>query len=173
MQPQHPKNRRPEPTKVIGKHKFYLIQEADELLHTRFMVAEIQELYIRAGLSQEFLQGISQLMIDRALQAKDLKTFQEDVIAIGQNLKGRLGFMASQVMYEELACVFFMMDDEPIEYLPEWQAKKKEVWKNDRDFFLQWVFKRVNDLQSISMNDILAVFKAVEERIAQLPTLTT
>lgn len=173
MIPQHPKSRQPEPIKIIGEHKFYLVNEADELLHSRYMVAEIQELYIRAGISQDFLSGISQLMIDRALEAKDLKQFREDVIAIGQNLKGRLGFIADKTMYEELACVFVMMDDEPAEYLPEWQQLKKDVWKSERDFFLHLAFSKVNESANISVKDILAVFKAVEERISQLPTLET
>lgn len=162
---------RTNPIKVIGEHKFYEIAQADQMLHSRYMVAEIQELYIRAGISEEFLQGISQLMIDRALDAKDFKQFREDVIAIGQNLKGRLGFIAEAKMYEELACVFFLMDDEPDEYQPEWQEKKKAVWASERDFFLFKAFERTNALGSFSMRDILAVFQAAAERIAQLPTL--
>lgn len=159
------------PVKVIGDHKFYEIAQADQLLHSRYMVAEIQELYIRAGISEEFLQGISQLMIDRALDARDLKQFREDVIAIGQNLKGRLGFIAEAKMYEELACVFFLMDDEPDEYLPEWQERKKAIWAAERDFFLCAAFRRTNESGVISTKDILAVFQAAAERIAQLPTL--
>jgi hypothetical protein len=159
------------PIKTIGQHKFYEIERADQLLHSRYMVAEIQELYIRAGISEEFLQGISQLMIDRAMDAKDFKQLREDVVAIGQNLKGRLGFIADRVMYEELACVFFLMDDEPDEYQAEWQEKKKAIWSGERDFFLFRAFARTNDLGTFSMKDILAVFQAAGERTAQLPTL--
>jgi hypothetical protein len=170
MTPTHPKYRG-NPVKEIGEHKFYEITQADEILHTRYMAAEVQELYIRSGISQDFLEGISQLLIDRALDASDLKKFREEAIAIGQNLKGRLGFIASLQMYEELACVFFMMDNEPAEYLPEWQEKKKEVWRNDKDFFLFEAFKRINPSETISMSDIIAVFQAVEERVKMLPTL--
>jgi hypothetical protein len=170
MIPQHPRHRA-KPIKEIGEHKFYLISKADEILHSRYMVAEVQELYIRAGLSQDFLLAISQILIDRALEAKDFNKFREDVITIGQNVKGRIGFMASKEMYEELACVYVMMDDEPAEYLPEWQEKKKEVWKDEKDFFLYAVWKQINGSQNISIKDILAVFQAAEERIAQLPTL--
>lgn len=170
MTPTHPKYTA-KPIKEIDGHKFYLINAADEILHTRYMVAEVQELYIRSGISQEFLQGICELMIDRALEVKDIKQLKEEVIAIGQNLKSRLGFIASMQMYEEMACVYTMMDDEPAEYLPEWQAKKKEIWKKERDFFLFTAFNRINVSQSTSMKDITAVFQAVSERLAQLPTL--
>lgn len=175
MTPIHPKHRG-EVIKTIKddqgiEHNFYLISNADEILHTRYMVAEVQELYIRAGLSQEFLIGFSQLMIDRAMEAKDLKQLKEEVVIMGQNMKGRLSFMAELTMYEELACVFFMMDDEPAEMLPEWQMKKKEVWKDNRDFFLFEAFKRINPSATISMSDIITVFKAVDERLAQLPML--
>jgi hypothetical protein len=136
------------------------------------MVAEVQELYIRAGISQDFLTNISQLLIDRAFEIKDIKKLKEDVIAIAQNLKGRLGFIADMTMYEELACVLFLMDDEPFEYLPEWQERKKEIWKNERDFFLLAAFNRVNQSGTISIKDITAVFQAAKERINQLPTLS-
>lgn len=177
MTPIHPKHRG-EVIKTIKddqgiEHNFYLISNADEILHTRYMVAEVQELYIRAGLSQEFLIGFSQLLIDRAMEAKDLKQLKEEMVIMGQNMKGRLSFMAELKMYEELACVLFMMDDEPAEYLPEWQERKKEVWEKERDFFLFKAFVRINPSQNISMKDILAVFKAVDERLAQLPTLWT
>lgn len=174
MTPIHPKHRG-EVIKTIKddqgiEHNFYLISNADEILHTRYMVAEVQELYIRAGLSQEFLIGFSQLLIDRSMEAKDLKQLKEEMVIMGQNMKGRLSFMAELTMYEELACVLFMMDDEPAEYLPEWQERKKEIWEKERDFFLFKAFTRINPSQNISMKDILAVFKAVDERLAQLPT---
>lgn len=171
MTPQHPKERSSEPVKIIDGHKFYKIDFADEILHSRFMIAEVQELYIRAGISQEFLESIAQLLIDRALEASDLRKFREDVIAVGQNLKGRLGMIAEMRMYEELACVYFLMDDEPAEYHHEWQVKKKEVWKDDRDFFLSTVFALINGSSTTSMTDILTVFQAVKERLQQLPTL--
>jgi len=160
-----------EPIKVIDGHKFWLVSQADQMLHSRYMVAEIQELYIRSGLSQDFLLSIAQILIDRAMDAKDFRQFREDMIAVGQNLKGRLSFMAEAVMYEELACVYTLMDDEPLEYLPEWQVKKKSVWSADRDFFLCEAFKLIHSLNDISESDILAALLAADERIKQLPTL--
>ena len=171
MTPTHPKYTS-QVAKQIGEHKFYLVNNADEILHTRYMVAEVQELYIRAGISEEFLKGIAQLIIDQSLNSKDLNTLRSDMIAIGHNLQGRLGFIAEQKMYEELACVMFLMDDEPFEYLPEWQERKKAVWQKDKNFFLSEAFKVVNPSGSTSIANIMTVFQAVSERIAQLPTLT-
>lgn len=172
MTPTHPKYRGGI-VREIGEHKFYLALNADEILHTRYMVAEVQELYIACGISQGWLTMMSQLMIDTALDAKDFKALREDMIAIGQNIKARIGFIASPEMYEELACVMFLMDDEPPELIEDWQIKKKEVWKNDRDFFLCAAFKRLHLSEHISTTDIIAVLQAAKERIAQLPNLTT
>ena len=61
MQPQHP-SKTQQPIKVIGKHKFYDIRQADQILRTRYMVAEIQEIFIRSGVSQGFMEGIAQLL---------------------------------------------------------------------------------------------------------------
>lgn len=177
MNPTHPKKRR-EPIKTItgldGQvHQFYHIEQADEILHSRYMVAEIQELYIRAGISEGFLREIAGLIVDRSMEAKDLKSLKTDMIAIGQNLQGRIGMIAERKMYEQLACVYFMMDDEPAEYDEEWAARKIAVWRaaKESDFFILEAFKRTQDLQTTSMNDILAVWQAVAERLSQLPTL--
>lgn len=170
MKPTKPQTKR-QPIKIIDGHKFYDIRQADEILHTRYMAAEIQEIYIRSGISEDFLKQISQLLIDRALESTDIKQLKQDMIAIGQNLQGRIGVIADRSMYEELACVFFMMDNEPDEYLPDWQARKKAIWAKERDFFILEVFGRINNSQNTSDSDILAVFQLVAERISQLPIL--
>lgn len=177
MTPISPKKRR-DPVKVITmpdgtQHSFYAIEQADEILHSRYMAAEIQELYIRAGISEGFLAEVAQLLIDRAMDAKDLKALRQDCVAIGQNLQGRLGMIAEREMYEQLACVYFLMDDEPAEMDEEWQRRKIAVWRSagERDFFITEAFKRITGSANISMSDILAVCLAAEERIAQLPML--
>jgi hypothetical protein len=171
MTPTHPQKTQ-QPIRIIGEHKFYDIRQADQILRSRFMVAEIQEIYIRSGISEGFLKEISKLLIDRALDAKDMRQLKQDVIAIGQNLQGRLGMLAEKKMYEELACVYFMLEDEPEEYDQEWQTKKKSIWKEDSDFFIMEAFNSINASQTTSAKDLLAVWQAVEERINQLPQLT-
>lgn len=173
MKPTHPRETQ-EPIKIIGEHKFYDIRQSDQLLHSRYMMAEVQEMYIRSGLSEDFLKGISQLIIDRSMDAKDLKGLREDMMAIGQNLKGRIGFIAEAKMYERMACVYFMMDDEPDEYSEAWANDKIAVWRaaKQESFFIEEAFKRITNLADISTTDILAALIAASERIAQLPELT-
>jgi hypothetical protein len=162
------------PVREVGGHNFYQIQQADQLLHSRFMVAEIQELYIRAGISESFLKGIADLLISKASQPLDVNTLKSDMFAIGQNLKQRVGFIADKTMYEELACVYFLMDDEPNEYTPEFQAAKKALWRehpDDRDFFIVEAFRLTNASQDISQVDICHVWEMLSERLLQLPTM--
>lgn len=173
MEATHPKQKRP-PIREVEGMKFYEIQQADEILYPRFMEAEIQEMYIRMGLSEEFLDSMMSELIDRAMSINDIKQLKQDCIAIGQNIKGRIKRIAERSNYEDLACVYFMLEDEPIEFDPEFQKQKKEVWRrnpDDRDFFISKVFGYINNSQAISTTDISAVFQAVSERLNQLPTL--
>jgi hypothetical protein len=156
-------------------HKFYAINSADQILHTRMMVAEIQELYIKAGISQPFLKEMVDLILNKAMSAQDFNNFKLDIINIAQHLKQRIGFIAQKSMYEELACVYFMLEDEPAEYLPEWQEKKKALWRKhpeERDFFTTEAFRLTSASQNISMGDILSVWEALEERLGMLPKLS-
>lgn len=177
MKSVHPKKRR-EPIKTLvvnGKeHKFYQIEQADEMLHSRYIVAEIQELYIRAGISEGFLKEVAQMLIDTAMESKDMKKLKEDVVAVGQNLKARLGMIAEKRMYEELACVYFLMDDEPLEYDEEYQREKKAVWRSagEQDFFILQAFNKTMPSANTLTSDILAVWQALDERLKQLQMLT-
>lgn len=158
--------------KTVGKHKFYEINAADEIMLSRFMIAEIQEIYIRYGISEAFLSEIAELLIKKGTSTGDIKA---DMVAIGLNLRHRVGAIAEKKMYEELACVYFLMDDEPAEYEQQWQEKKKALWRahpKERDFFITEAFKRTNASQHISMKDILAVLEAADERLFQLPSLS-
>ena len=172
MTPINPKKRR-DPVKVIGEHKFYIIEQADEILHSRYMVAEIQEMYIRFGISEKFLEGVCDILVNEALNNNDISKLKQNVIAVAQNLQGRMGMIAEREMYEELACVFFLMDDEPAEYDPEYQKHKKAVWRSagETDFFIIEAFKRATKSANILTKDILAVWQAVAERVKQLPRI--
>lgn len=177
MQPILPSKRR-EPVKtIIGldgiEHKFYQIDLADELTHARHMIAEIQTMYIRFGISEQFLSRIMDELINEALNNNDLNALRQNVIALAQNLQGRIGRIAEKSMYEDLACVYFMMDEEPAEFDLEYQNKKKAVWRaaGEADFFTLEAFRLTNGLKSISAKDISTVWQAVEERVAQLKML--
>lgn len=173
MNPTHPKKTQT-PIKTIGKHKFYDIRAADQMAHSRLMVAEVSEIYIRSGISEGFLKEISNILVELGMNNnKPLNELRSDIVKIGHNLEGRIGLIASREMYESLACVYFLMDDEPLEYDAEWSEKKKRVWRDagEQDFFTVRAFQITNALNSLSTKDILNVFQAGEERIAQLPEI--
>lgn len=178
MKPITPQQKRKDPFRTIetetGPVNFYKIELADEILHPRYMEAEIQEVYIRSGIGEDFLSGMIDLLIDRAMSVNDIKQLKSDVMAIAQNLQGRVKQLSEKSLYEELACVYFMLDNEPVEFDPEWSAKKKAIWRahpEERDFFILQAFRLTNSYQNLSDNDILNAFQAVDERISQMPIL--
>jgi len=174
MHPEHP-NKTQQPIKVIGEHKFYDVRNADQIPHTRFIVAEVQEIFIKMGISEAFLSEMMDELLNVALDGKRTPfEVKNDVTIIANNIKGRLGMLSERTAYEELACVYFMMDNEPMEYDKEFQQKKKSVWRDagEQDFFTVLAFRITNNLQTISEKDILSALLAVSERVAQLPQLT-
>ena len=178
MKPITPQQKRKEPFRTIqtdsGPVNFYRIELADEILHPRFMEAEIQEIYIRTGIGEEFLSQMIDLLIDRVMNSNDLKVIKTDVMAIAQNLQGRVKQLAELDLYEDLACVYFLMEGEPNEMDMDWTAKKKAIWRahpEERDFFILQAFRRTGNYQTLSDRDILNAFQAAEERVNQLPML--
>lgn len=170
----HPAKRRP-PFKVVDGNKFYEITLADEILHSRFMVAEVQELFISLGITQPFLLEVCELMKEQAMNVNDIKKLKENIMAIAMNIESRVGMLAEKKAYEEMACVYFMLEGEPVEWDDDWQTKKKGIWRaaGETDFFTLQAFKRIHELQDISTKDILNVWKAISERIKQLPPMTS
>jgi len=178
MKPITPQQKRRDPIRTIktedGDVNFYKIELADEILHPRYMEAEIQEVYIRSGIGEDFLSAMIDLLIERSMSATDLKQLKLDVMAIAQNLQGRVKQLSEKHLYEELACVYFMMEGEPVHMDNEWTAKKKALWRahpEDADFFILEAFRLTGNYQALSSADILNAFQAVAERVSQLPTL--
>lgn len=169
MTPTPPKKTQ-EPIKIIGKHKFYDIRLADQILYTRFVKAETDMMYIRMGLSESFLKTIMSemktIILDGKMSPTDLKN---NLLIAVNNIDARIGMIAEKTFYEELACVYILMDDEPAELDPEWQAKKKRIWRDagELDFFTLLAFKITNGLKDISEKDILSVWVALNERLSQ------
>ena len=178
MKPITPQQKRKDPFRTIqtdsGPVNFYRIELADEILHPRFMEAEIQEVFIRTGVGEEFLSSMIDLLMERAMAATDLKILKKEAIAIAQNLEGRVKQLSEMSLYEDLACVYFMMEGEPNEVDKDWSAKKKAIWRahpEERDFFILQAFRRTGNYQTLSDRDILNAFQAAEERVNQLPML--
>ena len=176
MEAIHPKKRR-EPVKVINhngkEYKFYEVNFADEIMYQRYIMAEIKEMYIRFGLSESFIKQLVDIIEDKTLNTNDLKELKTDILAITSNLKNRIGMIAERRFYAELACVYFMLEDEPVEFDEEINRNKIKLWKEsgEYDFFMLEAFKRTNASQNILQKDLLRVFQAVEERVKQIPEL--
>ena len=160
----------------VGKklHKFFDIKDAGEIIYSRFVLAEIETMYIRFGLSREFLKGIATLLKKLSREEKDFNKLQDDIMKIALNVEGRLGLLAETKQFEKLATIYYKLENEPDEYLESWAQKKIDIWNTspkDRDFFLSEVIQYTNKLSNISMKDILATLKASQLRLDQLPTL--
>ena len=169
MTPTHPKKTQ-EPLKVIGGHKFYDIRLADKILYNRFVKAETDMMFIRMGLSEAFLKTIMAEMKGVILDGKKSVTdLKNDLLIAVNNIDARIGMIAEKKMYEDLACVYVMMEGEPAELDPEWQEKKKRIWRDagETDFFTLLAFKITNNLKDISEKDILSVWQALSERLSQ------
>lgn len=167
-------NRPKEPIKVIRGHKFYALDKADTILHARYLMAEIENMYLQQGISSGYLREITNLLIDRAFNTTDINKLKTDIIAIAENINNRVGMLSEMKYYEKLATILFLMDDEPHEYNEEYQAQKIKVWsekKEDRIFFCLEAYKYFNTLANISTTDIIDAWMALNERIEQLPNI--
>lgn len=158
-------------------YNFYECRNEGELIRKRFMVAEIQELYLRHGVSEKFLTTITEYLQTIAMDSnKPVPELRKEVIAIATNLQQRIGMIAEKSMYKKLACVYFTIDEEPDEYMPKYEALKLEIMASDpesEDFFLCEAYKYMNESVLTSTKDILKIFYAIAERIEQLPTIPT
>lgn len=156
-------------------YHFYDIRQADEIIHSRMIRAEVIMTYLRFGISQEFLTHIAKMLNDLALNEKDFDKIRKDIMAIGLNIEGRLGYMAEAKQYIDLACVYFMIEGEPDEYNEDWQDLKRRVLNanpEDKFFFVQEAMKSINPLIATSEIDIENVLEMAKVRISQLPILT-
>lgn len=163
------------------KFMFHLVDEADELLNSRFVMGNVTEMYIRFGLSREFLKQICSLLKDQGKdQNIEKEVLQENIMKIAFNIEGRLGMLAETAQYEQMACIYTRLEYdgemEPAEYVQSWQQTKMDIWSSNkqlRDFFLCMAIKRTHELENMSKNDILAVLKTIEAKVHQLPTLVS
>lgn len=161
-----------------NEYTFYMLDLASDILHSRHIQGKVADMYIRFGLSREFLQNISGLLKKESRAAKDLDSLQDLCAKIAFNIEERLGLLAETKQYEELACIYTKVkindELEPDEYIESWQQKKKDVWSSDkklRDFFLSKVMKQSELLKDLSTSDIIHALKVAEARISQLPIL--
>lgn len=161
------------------KYKFFLLDEADETLNARYIMGNVEEMYIRFGLSRQFLEGICEMLIEQGKSESNSKeVVQENILKIALNVKDRLGMLAETKQYENLALIYTKLEYdeemEPDEFSSSWQKLKADIWSSDkalRDFFLCMAIKRTHDLKGMSKKDIMTVLKRMEAKVLQLPIL--
>jgi hypothetical protein len=174
--PEHGDNRlRYVYTDAAGNNYFEFIHDA-AMPYKRYVDAQVTEKMVRLGFSQTGIEEIiavcKKLSVDGGRTAEQLR---QDLLTVGANLEGRLGYLTSHRVYEQYASIFYLLEDEPVVPSDRWYLKKMDLWANDeqaRDFFLLGAYKKIHGLANISVNDMMLSFKAGELReqnIANLP----
>lgn len=155
---------------------WYQFANDAQMTYKRFMSAQIAERFMRMGLTDAFLKRIIdtglELCFDKSRNEQQLR---QDMSVIFQNIKMRHGYVASEEQYLRMAAVFFLLPDEPVDDVYESYTQRKiEIWSKDReckDFFLHRAFVRMNNLPSISIEDMQELLTIAAEREMNIPTL--
>lgn len=163
------------------KYKFFLLGDADKTLNQRYVMGNVEEMWIRYGFSREYMRNMVKLMITQG-KDKDIKkeALQNNILKIAFNIEGRIGMLAETKQYEQLALIYTRLEYdgemEPEDFAQSWQQKKLDIWSSNkalRDFFLCMAIKRTHDLKAMSKKDIINVLRQIEAKAAQLPKLAS
>lgn len=161
-------------TDAKGNNYFEFIHDIN-MPYKRYVDAQVTEKMVRLGFSQQGIEDIiaacKKLSVDGARSAEQLRM---DLLNIGSNLEGRLGYLTNHRVYEQFASIFYLLEDEPVIPSDKWYQKKKDIWADDekaRDFFLLGAYRKIHSLTNISIQDMQLSFKAAELREQNLPTL--
>ena len=161
-------------TDVNGNNYLEFVHDAS-MPYKRYVDAQVTEKMIRLGFSQagveEVIAVCKKLSVDGTRTADQLR---QDILTIGANLEGRLGYLTNHRAYEQFASVFYLLEDEPVIPSDRWYMKKIDLWANDeqaRDFFLLGAYKKIHGLANMSLTDMMLSFKAAELREQNIPSL--
>ena len=161
-------------TDAEGNNYYEFIHDAS-MPYKRYVDAQVTEKMIRLGFSQAGIEEIiavcKKLSVDGVRTAEQLR---QDLLTIGSNLEGRLGYLTNHRAYEQFASIFYLLEDEPVVPSDRWYLKKIDLWANDeqaRDFFLLGAYKKIHGLANMSAEDMMLSFKAAELREQNIPSL--
>lgn len=161
-------------TDAKGNNYFEFAHDAS-MPYKRYVDAQVTEKMIRLGFSQAGIEEViavcKKLAVDGTRTAEQ---FRQDILTIGANLEGRLGYLTNHRAYEQFASIFYLMEDEPVIPSDRWYLKKIDLWADDaaaRDFFLCGAYKKIHGLANMSLTDMMLSFKAAELREQNLPSL--
>lgn len=161
-------------TDAQGNNYFEFIHDA-AMPYKRFVDAQVTEKMIRLGFSQAGIEEViavcRKLSVDGTRTAEQLR---QDILTIGANLEGRLGYLTNHRVYEQFASVFYLLEEEPVIPSDRWYMKKVDLWSQDekaRDFFLLGAYRKIHGLASMSLKDMMLSFRAAELREQNIPSL--
>lgn len=161
-------------TDAAGNNYFEFIHDAS-MPYKRYVDAQVTEKMVRLGFSQAGIEEViavcKKISVDGTRTAEQLR---QDILTIGSNLEGRLGYLTNHRAYEQFASIFYLLEDEPVIPSDRWYMKKMDLWANDeqaRDFFLLGAYKKIHGLANMSPEDMMLSFKAAELREQNIPSL--
>ena len=161
-------------TDAKGNHYYEFVNDA-AMPYKRYVDAQVTEKMIRLGFSQQGIEEIiavcKKLSVDGTRTAEQLR---QDLLTIGANLEGRLGYLTNKKAYEQFASVFYLLEGEPVIPSDRWYLRKMDLWADDeaaRDFFLLGAYRKIHGLARMSLSDMMLSFKAAELREQSIPTL--
>lgn len=109
------------------------------------------------------------------MKAKYDKGLVGDMYVVLDNLHARAKAMADKRSLQELAKVYFLIDDEPIGWpTAEHTARKEKAWAEDpaaQGFFLRTAFVYTHGYSEVSGIDILTYLRAIEMLRYQTPAV--
>jgi len=157
-------------------NKYYEFIDDFQMPYKRFVTAQLQDRYVRFGLTVGVLETMhkacERMALDASVKPEQLRKF---IMTLGLNIEQRLGYMAGEDAYMQLAGVFYLIEGEPLEPEQGWFQKKKDIWHNDpeaKDFFLLGAFRKSSGLAQTSIEDMKTFFQVAEQREAIIPTLS-
>jgi len=158
-------------------NNYYEFIDDFHMPYKRFVTAQLQERYVRFGLTHGVLDTMAKacerMAMDAASKPEQLRKF---IMTLGLNIEQRLGYMAGEDAYMQLAGVFYLIEGEPLDPEQGWFQKKKDIWHNDpaaKDFFLHGAFVKSSGLAETSIQDMKTFFQVAAERENIIPTLLT
>lgn len=155
---------------------FCQFKNAPEMTYKRFFSATIHDRFIRMGFTDSYLTKIIDLIINLSFdKTKTEQELREAFGTIGLSLRQRHGYVTSEDPFLRLACVYFVLPDEPLDECNDsWTDKKIALWNSDpdaKDFFLQKAFESTMKQPGISIPDMKHYFEIAEQRESNIPTL--
>lgn len=160
----------------LNKNVYYEFVNEGMMTYKRFMSAQVNERSIRLGLTPEFLNEAITKGLDIVYNGKhNERELREMFGAIFLAMKARAGFVCDEDQYLRLACVYYLIEGEPVDEVNEQFTlhKIKMLAENPdaKDFFLQGAISKTYVLTTVSLDVMKDCFAMATQRTEIAPTL--